>query len=166
MFDIGWTEMALVAVVALFVVGPKDLPHVLYKLAGYWKKVRGMAREFQGGVDNLIREAELDDLRKQVTDARASTSDFIENKIGDPKATPNPAATKSVEAKATDVKAEAKSDVKSEPKAPASKAVASKNSNSKKTTPKKSAPKAPASKPDTKATAAAGKKTDHPESQA
>jgi len=91
MFDIGWTEMALVAVVALFVVGPKDLPHVLYKLAGYWKKVRGMAREFQGGIDNLIREAELDDLRKQVTDARSSTSDFIENKIAEPKAAPKPA---------------------------------------------------------------------------
>ncbi|UKV16504.1 Sec-independent protein translocase protein TatB [Thalassospiraceae bacterium SW-3-3] len=91
MFDIGWTEMALVAVVALFVVGPKDLPHVLYKLAGYWKKVRGMAREFQGGIDNLIREAELDDLRKQVTDARSSTSDFIENKIAEPKAAPKAA---------------------------------------------------------------------------
>lgn len=56
MFDIGWTEMALVAVVALFVVGPKELPHLLYKLAGYWKKVRGMAREFQSGIDDIIRE--------------------------------------------------------------------------------------------------------------
>lgn len=106
MFDIGWTEMALVAVVALFVVGPKDLPHVLYKLAGYWKKVRGMAREFQGGIDNLIREAELDDLRKQVTEARSSTSDFIENKIAEPKAAPKPADKP--EAGKTDSKSETK----------------------------------------------------------
>ncbi|MDP2697967.1 Sec-independent protein translocase protein TatB [Thalassospira sp.] len=82
MFDIGWTEMALVAIVALFVVGPKDLPHVLYKLAGYWKKMRGMAREFQGGIDNIIREAELDDLRKQVT-SKSSPTDFLEKHIGE-----------------------------------------------------------------------------------
>ena len=80
MFDIGWTEMALVAVVALFVVGPKELPHLLYKLAGYWKKVRGMAREFQSGIDDIIREAELDDLRKQVSSAPTSGSDFLEKK--------------------------------------------------------------------------------------
>ncbi|WP_404426698.1 Sec-independent protein translocase protein TatB [Thalassospira australica] len=130
MFDIGWTEMALVAVVALFVVGPKDLPHVLYKLAGYWKKVRGMAREFQGGIDNLIREAELDDLRKQVNDARSSTKDFIDNKIAEPKTATKPDETK------TDTKSESKTTVP---------------------------------KPDTPAVAkpaAAGKKTDHPESQA
>ena len=137
MFDIGWTEMALVAVVALFVVGPNDLPHVLYKLAGYWKKVRGMAREFQGGIDNLIREAELDDLRKQVTDARSSTSDFIENKIAEPK-------TKPKQAKPADKTAESETDSKSETKTTAPKTDA-----------------AASAKP-----AAADKKTDHPESQA
>ena len=137
MFDIGWTEMALVAVVALFVVGPKDLPHVLYKLAGYWKKVRGMAREFQGGIDNLIREAELDDLRKQVNDARSSTSDFIENKIAEPKTKPKPE-------KPADKTAESETDNKSETKTTAPKTDA-----------------AASAKP-----AAADKKTDHPESQA
>lgn len=137
MFDIGWTEMALVAVVALFVVGPKDLPHVLYKLAGYWKKVRGMAREFQGGIDNLIREAELDDLRKQVTDARSSTSDFIENKIAEPKTRPK-------QAKPADKTAEGETDNKSETKTTAQKTDA-----------------AALAEP-----IAADKKTDHPESQA
>lgn len=85
MFDIGWTELALVAVVALFVVGPKELPHLLYKLAGYWKKVRGMAREFQSGIDDIIREAELDDLRKQVSSAHSNPTDFVEKQIGVPK---------------------------------------------------------------------------------
>lgn len=137
MFDIGWTEMALVAVVALFVVGPKDLPHVLYKLAGYWKKVRGMAREFQGGIDNLIREAELDDLRKQVTEARSSTSDFIENKIAEPKTESKSAASK------TDSKSETKTKVpKTDAAASAPPAAVDKNP------------------------AAVNKNNDHPESQA
>lgn len=69
MFDIGWTEMAVIALIGLFVVGPKDLPRVLYTLAGYWKKVRGVAREFQGSLDEMIREAELDDIRREVNNA-------------------------------------------------------------------------------------------------
>ncbi|MEQ9348879.1 MAG: Sec-independent protein translocase protein TatB [Thalassospira sp.] len=114
MFDIGWTEMALVAVVALFVVGPKELPHLLYKLAGYWKKVRGMAREFQSGIDDIIREAELDDLRKQVTSAPTSATDFVEKNIG---------STKSDD-KAKEKSSKAVSDKPSEDKSPAEKTAA------------------------------------------
>jgi sec-independent protein translocase protein TatB len=102
MFDIGWTEMALVAVVALFVVGPKELPHLLYKLAGYWKKVRGMAREFQSGIDDIIREAELDDLRKQVNSSTSNPSDFLENKISSPKSGEKKTDTKSTDIKPTE----------------------------------------------------------------
>lgn len=66
MFDIGWDEMALVAVVALIVIGPKDLPHVL-RMCGQWvRKARELAGEFQRGVDDMVRESELDDLKKQV----------------------------------------------------------------------------------------------------
>lgn len=100
MFDIGWSEMALVAVVALFVVGPKDLPHVLYKMAGYWKKVRGMAREFQGSLDNMIREAELDELRKQVSDASSGATEFLEKKIDVDAETKKSAPTKAEVSKA------------------------------------------------------------------
>lgn len=110
MFDIGWTEMALVAVVALFVVGPKELPHLLYKLAGYWKKVRGMAREFQSGIDDIIREAELDDLRKQVNSSHSNPTDFLENKISSPKSD----ETKT-EAKPAAEKPAAKADVPAKP---------------------------------------------------
>lgn len=98
MFDIGWTEMALVAVVALFVVGPKDLPHVLYKMAHYWKKVRGMAREFQGGIDSLIREAELDELRKQASSANTSATEFLEKQIGGSDSKPAKPAEKKADA--------------------------------------------------------------------
>ncbi len=66
MLDIAWTELALVAGLILIVVGPKDLPKVLRTLAHYVRKVRRLAGEFQRGVDDMIREAELDDVKKQV----------------------------------------------------------------------------------------------------
>lgn len=66
MFDIGWDEMALVAVVALIVIGPKDLPQVL-RMCGQWvRKAREMAGEFQRGMDDMVRESEIGDLKKQV----------------------------------------------------------------------------------------------------
>src|SRR5476649_1647608 len=69
MFDFGWSELAVIAVVALVVIGPKDLPRVL-RTVGYWmRKVRTIATEFQTSIEQMAREAELDDLRKQVEDA-------------------------------------------------------------------------------------------------
>src|SRR5881394_399514 len=69
MFDIGWSELAVIAVVALVVIGPKDLPKVL-RTAGYWmRKVRTIAAEFQSSIEQMAREADLDDLRKQVEEA-------------------------------------------------------------------------------------------------
>ncbi len=66
MFDIGWSEMAVVALLALIVIGPKDLPRVL-RSASYWvRKARGLAREFQSGVDDMIREADLEDAKKAI----------------------------------------------------------------------------------------------------
>ncbi|MEW5727579.1 MAG: Sec-independent protein translocase protein TatB [Pseudomonadota bacterium] len=74
MFDIGWDEMALVAVIALIVIGPKDLPHVL-RTAGQWvRKARSLAGEFQRGVDEMVREAELHDLKSQVEKAADTNS--------------------------------------------------------------------------------------------
>ncbi len=70
MFDIGWTEMAVIALLALIVIGPKDLPKVL-RTAGQWmRKARGLTREFQSGLDDMIREAELDDAKKAVETGR------------------------------------------------------------------------------------------------
>jgi sec-independent protein translocase protein TatB len=68
MLDLAWSELLIIGVVALVAVGPKDLPIVL-RTAGRWMgKARSMAREFQSSVDDMIREAELDELRKQVSD--------------------------------------------------------------------------------------------------
>ena len=66
MLDLGWSEMAIIAVVALFVIGPKDLPKALRTLGHYGGKVRGLAREFRSSVDEVVREAELDEVKNQI----------------------------------------------------------------------------------------------------
>ena len=71
MFDIGWSEMAVIALIALLVIGPKDLPKVMRSAAHWARKARGLAREFQSGVDDMIREADLDDARKMVESAKS-----------------------------------------------------------------------------------------------
>lgn len=68
MFDIGWQELLIVAVLVIVVVGPKDLPRTLRAIMGLVRKGRMMARDFQNGIDDVIREADLDDMRKQITD--------------------------------------------------------------------------------------------------
>ncbi|MGV0760150.1 Sec-independent protein translocase protein TatB [Tistrella mobilis] len=69
MFDIGWAELALVFVVALIVIGPKDLP-VALRAAGVWMgRLRRMAREFQSSVDEVLRESELKELRDRAEKA-------------------------------------------------------------------------------------------------
>ncbi len=75
MFDMGWDEMLLIGVVSLVVVGPKDLPKVL-RQAGVWaRRAREMASEFQRGIDEMARESDLADLKKDVETA-ADTSAF------------------------------------------------------------------------------------------
>jgi sec-independent protein translocase protein TatB len=65
MFDIAPTELLLVAVIALVVIGPKDLPRAM-RFVGKWVgKARGMARHFRSGLDTMMREAELEELEKQ-----------------------------------------------------------------------------------------------------
>jgi sec-independent protein translocase protein TatB len=65
MFDIGSSELLLILVVAIVVIGPKDLPRALYKIGQVVGKAKGMARHFRTGVDAMIREAELEELQKQ-----------------------------------------------------------------------------------------------------
>jgi sec-independent protein translocase protein TatB len=65
-FGVGYTEMLLVALVAIVVIGPKDLPQVLRAFGKTMAKMRGMAREFQGHLDQAMREAGLDDVKKDL----------------------------------------------------------------------------------------------------
>lgn len=85
MFDIGWQELIVIGVLAVIVMGPKELPRALRTVTALIRKARSMAGEFQRGIDELVREAELDDLRKQVEQAsRTDVSGEIERTI-DPK---------------------------------------------------------------------------------
>jgi sec-independent protein translocase protein TatB len=66
MFDIGWSEMAIIAAVALFVIGPRDLPKALRTVGRYAGKVRAMAREFQSSIDEAVRDTELEEVKNQI----------------------------------------------------------------------------------------------------
>jgi sec-independent protein translocase protein TatB len=65
-FGIGYTEIVVVVLVALIVIGPKDLPRVLRAFGKTMAKMRGMAREFQGHLDSAMREAGLDEVKKDL----------------------------------------------------------------------------------------------------
>jgi sec-independent protein translocase protein TatB len=71
MFDsIGFQELILIGLVALLVVGPKELPLLARKMGRWSKKIRGMAMEFRASFDDLARQAELDELRQEVENLR------------------------------------------------------------------------------------------------
>jgi len=66
MFDIGWQELFIVAVLAIIVIGPKDLPRAVGAVTKWIRKARSLARDFQDGLDEVAREAELDDIRNEI----------------------------------------------------------------------------------------------------
>jgi sec-independent protein translocase protein TatB len=82
MLDIGWVELSIIAMITVLVVGPKEIPRVLRTVTQAVRKVRAMASEFQSGIDELAREAELDDLKKDIE--KTATQDIagdLENTI-------------------------------------------------------------------------------------
>src|SRR6266705_154323 len=102
MFDIGWSELVVIAVVALIAIGPKELPAVLRTVGQWMGKIRRMASEFQGQFQDAMREAEMADLKKQFDDTTSSlqstfdTTDIkneMEKLIGDPTGVTTPSTT-------------------------------------------------------------------------
>ncbi len=79
-FGIGYTEIAVIAIIAVIVIGPKDLPKVLRAFGQSLGKMRGMAREFQGHLDQAMKEAGLEDVKKEVQNLK-STVDAAANPI-------------------------------------------------------------------------------------
>jgi sec-independent protein translocase protein TatB len=76
MFDLAWSEIALIGVVALVVIGPKDLPEAIRGVARGIQKLRRMASEFQSHADELVREAKLDEVRNQINEVRSAVHDI------------------------------------------------------------------------------------------
>lgn len=74
MLDIGWTELLLIGVVALIVVGPKDLPHLFHSLGRITAKARGMAREFSSAMEDAAKGSGLDDAAGTLRDMKNLTS--------------------------------------------------------------------------------------------
>ena len=74
MFDIGWSELLVIAVVALIAIGPKELPGVLRTIGQWMGKARRMAAEFQGHFNEAMREAEMADLKRSFDEVRDATS--------------------------------------------------------------------------------------------
>jgi len=129
MFDISWGKLVIIGVVALLVIGPKDLPMVLRTVGQWMTKIRRMASEFQGQFQEAMREAEMTDLKKQFDDTTSAvksafdTTDIkneMEKLIGDPAAATTPTATSAPsDAATTPTATSAPSDAATPPSDPA-----------------------------------------------
>lgn len=73
-FGVGYSELFVLAVIAVIVIGPKDLPKVLRTFGQFSRKAKGMAREFQGHVDAAMKDAGVDGLKKDLADIKSTVS--------------------------------------------------------------------------------------------
>ena len=106
MFDLGWQEFFLIAVIGLLVVGPKDLPGVIRTVVKWIRKVRGMARDFQHQVEEVAREAELDEIREEAKKlSRSDIAGTIRDTVD-----PDGELTRSVDETRRTIEREARSD--------------------------------------------------------
>ena len=80
MFDLGWSELLMIAVITVIVVGPRELPRVLRTVMQGMKKLRSIAGEFQSSIDEMARDADLADLKKKLED---TSKDDWEKEIAD-----------------------------------------------------------------------------------
>jgi sec-independent protein translocase protein TatB len=137
MFDIGWSELLVIAVVAIVVVGPKDLPRLMRTFGHYAGKLRRAAADFQRQFEEAMRETEVDEVRKAIESVREETPSLdlkasidkpmmLPKAQGEPASAPSPAAPSPVPSPALEAKPKPKS-------APRQKRVAAKGKNGTKT---------------------------------
>jgi sec-independent protein translocase protein TatB len=108
MFDIGWSELLLIGMVALIAIGPKELPGVLRTVGQWTGKVRRMAADFQGQFNEAMREAEIANLKEEIDTAISDTTDSLKAKLDplskfDPLAPNPPSSSSSTEATAASI---------------------------------------------------------------
>jgi sec-independent protein translocase protein TatB len=89
MFDIGYSELLLIGIVALLVIGPKDLPRVMREVGGWVNKGRSMARHFRSGLDTMMRESELEEMNRKWAEQNRS---IMQQSLPEPTGTVAPAA--------------------------------------------------------------------------
>jgi sec-independent protein translocase protein TatB len=93
MFDIGWSELLVIAVVAIVVVGPKDLPKLMRSFGHYAGKLRRAASDFQRQFEEAMRESEVEEVRKAIESVRTETPSLdLKAPIDKPMMLPKPAA--------------------------------------------------------------------------
>ena len=109
MFDIGWSELLVIAVVAIVVVGPKDLPKLMRTFGHYAGKLRRAAAEFQRQFEEAMREAEIDEVKKAIESVKTETSSLnLKAPIETPIMVANPETASATPKAAPEVPAEAK----------------------------------------------------------
>ncbi len=97
MFDVGFDEMLLIAIVAIVVIGPKDLPLALRTIGRWVAKVRRVSGHFRSGVETMIREAELEEMEKKWRDQNEAIMKAAENEPSLPEqAQPEPASAEAL----------------------------------------------------------------------
>jgi sec-independent protein translocase protein TatB len=133
MFDIGWSELLVIAVVAIIVVGPKDLPRLMRSFGHYAGKLRRAASDFQRQFEEAMRESEVDEVRKAIESVRDNTPSVdlkapIDKPVMLPKQSqpPVPANPPAADAAASAIEAETKPAARkkraaAKPKAPGAK---------------------------------------------
>ncbi len=84
MFDFAWSELALIGALSVLLLGPKQLPETMRSLAKIVRKLRGLSAEFQGHFNEMVREAELEELRAQVQKLSSSSVQAEMTKLVDP----------------------------------------------------------------------------------
>ncbi|WP_371223689.1 Sec-independent protein translocase protein TatB [Roseovarius sp. 2305UL8-3] len=174
MFDLGWTELMVIGIVALIVVGPKDLPGMFRTVGNFVGKAKKMAREFSQAMNDAADDAGVGDLQKTIKSAanpmksavdevKKSTESFTEQTMnsGKPKLSPERAeAAEKIRKKSAEMALERQAKEKAEAEAvkPAAKKAAAKKASAK----KPAAPKAAAKKPAAKKPAAKASATKAP----
>lgn len=82
MFDLGWQEFMMVAVVLMLVVGPKDLPRILRSFSQFMRKAKSMANEFTTSLEDVARQDEIKDMKNMMSDIKTGNFDDMANMIG------------------------------------------------------------------------------------
>jgi sec-independent protein translocase protein TatB len=125
MFDIGWSELLVIAVVAIVVVGPKDLPKLMRGFGHYAGKLRRAASDFQRQFEEAMRESEVEEVRKAIESVRTETPSLdLKAPIDKPMMLPKPAAVPPAEPAAKATPARKRGPAKAKPPAKRGKAKA------------------------------------------